>query len=324
MPAIVNYAMRFLGKIPYVWGGTSVPGGADCSGFTQAVYKHFGIVAPRTSEAQSQWVKRMTNPQAGGSRFTIHRRAGRIRGTSRSSATPSRSSPRAAGWPQGGEHRLHAAAVDGHPARWFRRRGARPGPRQRGRYLRLFLRAHGASKAASAGVLGNIYQESGGNPGIGLIQILGDRGGSLASELAKTLAYINANGSIADINAHAQSATSAAVWFSDRYERPGIPQIQTRIASARASFAAGYARGGYITEPIAGVGLRSGRQYSMGEAGLETVVPGKFSSAGIERRLDRLIRAMEANAAATAAGIAGALDGAAGRAANRSRYGNGY
>lgn len=56
--AIVQYAMKFIGKIPYVWGGTSVPGGADCSGFTQAIYRHFGINAPRTSEAQGAWVKR--------------------------------------------------------------------------------------------------------------------------------------------------------------------------------------------------------------------------------------------------------------------------
>jgi hypothetical protein len=56
--SIVKYAMSFLGKIPYVWGGTSVPGGADCSGFTQAIYRHFGINAPRTSEAQGAWVKR--------------------------------------------------------------------------------------------------------------------------------------------------------------------------------------------------------------------------------------------------------------------------
>jgi cell wall-associated NlpC family hydrolase len=66
--AIVRYAESFLGKIPYVWGGTSVPGGADCSGFTQAVYRHFGIMAPRTSEAQGTWVQRGA-PRAGGLAF---------------------------------------------------------------------------------------------------------------------------------------------------------------------------------------------------------------------------------------------------------------
>jgi cell wall-associated NlpC family hydrolase len=56
---IVKYAESFLGKIPYVWGGTSLgPAGADCSGFTSSVYGHFGINAPRTSEGQGAWVKR--------------------------------------------------------------------------------------------------------------------------------------------------------------------------------------------------------------------------------------------------------------------------
>lgn len=55
-PAIVRYARSFLGKIPYVFGGNSLSSGIDCSGFTQQVYGHFGIRAPRTSEAQFSWV----------------------------------------------------------------------------------------------------------------------------------------------------------------------------------------------------------------------------------------------------------------------------
>jgi len=66
--AIADYAMSWLGKIPYVWGGTSVPGGADCSGFVQAIYRHFGIGAPRTSEAQGAWVRR-SGPVPGGLAF---------------------------------------------------------------------------------------------------------------------------------------------------------------------------------------------------------------------------------------------------------------
>jgi hypothetical protein len=60
------------------------------------------------------------------------------------------------------------------------------------------------------------------------------------------MAYINANGSVADINAHSPDATAAAVYFSDAYERPGNPQIQNRINSAEASFAAGYDKGGPV------------------------------------------------------------------------------
>lgn len=49
--SIVNKAYQFLG-VPYVWGGSS-PGGFDCSGFTQYVYKAQGINLPRTSGAQA-------------------------------------------------------------------------------------------------------------------------------------------------------------------------------------------------------------------------------------------------------------------------------
>ena len=50
--AIANYALRFVGN-PYVSGGTSLTNGADCSGFTWAVHKHFGISIPRVSVDQA-------------------------------------------------------------------------------------------------------------------------------------------------------------------------------------------------------------------------------------------------------------------------------
>ena len=50
--AIANYALQFVGN-PYVFGGTSLTNGADCSGFTQSVHKHFGISIPRSSSAQA-------------------------------------------------------------------------------------------------------------------------------------------------------------------------------------------------------------------------------------------------------------------------------
>jgi cell wall-associated NlpC family hydrolase len=50
--AIVDFAVQFVGN-PYVWGGTSLTNGADCSGFTQSVMANFGISIPRTAAAQS-------------------------------------------------------------------------------------------------------------------------------------------------------------------------------------------------------------------------------------------------------------------------------
>lgn len=49
---IADYACQFVGN-PYVAGGTSLTDGADCSGFTWAVFQHFGINLPRSSYAQS-------------------------------------------------------------------------------------------------------------------------------------------------------------------------------------------------------------------------------------------------------------------------------
>lgn len=46
--AIVDYACQFIGN-PYVWGGTSLTNGADCSGFVQSVYANFGVSLPRTT-----------------------------------------------------------------------------------------------------------------------------------------------------------------------------------------------------------------------------------------------------------------------------------
>lgn len=46
--AVIDFACQFIGN-PYVWGGTSLTEGADCSGFVQSVYAHFGISLPRTT-----------------------------------------------------------------------------------------------------------------------------------------------------------------------------------------------------------------------------------------------------------------------------------
>ena len=50
--AVASYALQFVGN-PYVYGGTSLTNGTDCSGFTMSVYAHFGVSLPRTSSSQS-------------------------------------------------------------------------------------------------------------------------------------------------------------------------------------------------------------------------------------------------------------------------------
>ncbi len=49
---IVEYAKQFLGN-PYVYGGSSLTKGTDCSGFTMSIYKHFGIKISRSSRTQA-------------------------------------------------------------------------------------------------------------------------------------------------------------------------------------------------------------------------------------------------------------------------------
>lgn len=49
---ICEYARQFVGN-PYVWGGTSLTKGADCSGFTLSIYRKYGVSLPHSSKAQA-------------------------------------------------------------------------------------------------------------------------------------------------------------------------------------------------------------------------------------------------------------------------------
>ena len=51
---IITYALKFVGN-SYVWGGTSLTRGADCSGFVQAIYSDFGYYIPRVSRDQARY-----------------------------------------------------------------------------------------------------------------------------------------------------------------------------------------------------------------------------------------------------------------------------
>lgn len=61
--AVVDYALQFVGN-PYVYGGTSLTKGTDCSGFTMSVYKKFGISLPHSSSAQRSYGKKVSYSNA--------------------------------------------------------------------------------------------------------------------------------------------------------------------------------------------------------------------------------------------------------------------
>ena len=61
--SVVNYALQFCGN-PYVYGGTSLTNGADCSGFVQSIFAKFGISLPRTAYAQAKAGKQISFAEA--------------------------------------------------------------------------------------------------------------------------------------------------------------------------------------------------------------------------------------------------------------------
>jgi hypothetical protein len=167
-----------------------------------------------------------------------------------------------------------------------------------------YLMAHGFTKAAAAGIAGTVAGESGGNPesvgsgGAGLIGwtpptsaypirniVTGNPRVDMGNQLLDMLAYIQRNGSIADLNA-AGGPMNVAWRFSSKYERPAVTGSDIRPAEVMSIYArlakGGLVRmagGGVISEPVIGVGLRSGRGYALGEHGKETVTPGEHGSA---------------------------------------------
>ena len=58
--SLVNYALKFVGN-PYVWGGTSLTKGCDCSGFTMQILKQYGVSLPHYSGSQAQMGKKVTS-----------------------------------------------------------------------------------------------------------------------------------------------------------------------------------------------------------------------------------------------------------------------
>lgn len=61
--SLVQYALQFIGN-RYVWGGTSLTGGVDCSGFTMQVYAHYGVSLPHHAASQPAYGTRVSSSEA--------------------------------------------------------------------------------------------------------------------------------------------------------------------------------------------------------------------------------------------------------------------
>lgn len=75
--AIASYALQFVGN-PYVYGGSSLTHGTDCSGFSQAVFRKFGISLPRTSGEQSGVGKKISVSSARAGDLIFYAKNGRV------------------------------------------------------------------------------------------------------------------------------------------------------------------------------------------------------------------------------------------------------
>lgn len=60
---LISYATQFVGN-PYVWGGTSLTNGADCSGFTLSIFAKYGVYLPHSSKAQANCGARISASEA--------------------------------------------------------------------------------------------------------------------------------------------------------------------------------------------------------------------------------------------------------------------
>ena len=74
---LCQYAKQFIGN-PYVWGGTSLTKGADCSGFVLSVFKKYGISLPRTSGSQANAGRKISMAEAQPGDLIFYAKGGRI------------------------------------------------------------------------------------------------------------------------------------------------------------------------------------------------------------------------------------------------------
>lgn len=74
---LCKFAKQFLGN-PYVWGGTSLTRGADCSGFVLSVFRNFGVSLPRTSAVQAGVGTKISIAEALPGDLVFYAKSGRI------------------------------------------------------------------------------------------------------------------------------------------------------------------------------------------------------------------------------------------------------
>lgn len=74
---LCQFAKKFIGN-PYVWGGTSLTKGADCSGFVMSVFKQYGISLPHSSRAQAQMGTKISLGEAKPGDLVFYSGGGRI------------------------------------------------------------------------------------------------------------------------------------------------------------------------------------------------------------------------------------------------------
>lgn len=75
--ALCEYAKQFIGN-PYVWGGTSLTKGADCSGFVLSVFQKYGIYLPHSSRAQANMGTKISMNEAKPGDLVFYAKGGRI------------------------------------------------------------------------------------------------------------------------------------------------------------------------------------------------------------------------------------------------------
>ncbi len=74
---LCEYAKQFLGN-RYVWGGTSLTKGCDCSGFTMQILGRYGVGLPHSSRAQAQMGTKISMSEAKPGDLVFYSKGGRI------------------------------------------------------------------------------------------------------------------------------------------------------------------------------------------------------------------------------------------------------